>query len=314
MSILILAEHHDGALAGATAHVVAAAQQIVKESGGDIDVLVAGENVAAIAEAAARLDGVSRVRVADHAAYAHLLAEPTAALLNELAGDYTHLLAAASTTGKNVLPRVAALRDVAQISEIIAVASPDTFKRPIYAGNAIATVQSEDILKVITVRTTGFDAVAESESGAASVEAVDFVADNTQSTFLKEALAKSDRPELGAARVVISGGRGMGNGENFTLLDGIADKLGAAIGASRAAVDAGFVPNDMQVGQTGKIVAPELYIAVGISGAIQHLAGMKDSKVIVAINKDEEAPIFQVADYGLVADLFEALPELESKL
>ncbi|WP_302142103.1 electron transfer flavoprotein subunit alpha/FixB family protein [Halomonas alkalicola] len=312
MSILVLAEHHGGALAGATAHVVSAAKQIVKESGGDIDVLVAGESVAAIAEAAARLDGVSRVRVADHAAYAHLLAEPTAALLNALVGDYTHLLAAASTTGKNVLPRVAALQDVAQISEIIAVASPDTFKRPIYAGNAIATVQSEDALKVITVRTTGFDAVA--EGGSAAVEAVDFVADNAQSTFLKEELAKSDRPELGAARVVISGGRGMGNGENFKLLDGIADKLGAAIGASRAAVDAGFVPNDMQVGQTGKIVAPELYIAVGISGAIQHLAGMKDSKVIVAINKDEEAPIFQVADYGLVADLFQALPELESKL
>ncbi|AXY43806.1 FAD-binding protein [Halomonas sp. JS92-SW72] len=320
MSILILAEHHDGALAGATAHVVAAAQQIVKESGGDIDVLVAGENVAAIAEAAARLDGVSRVRVADHAAYAHLLAEPTAALLNALAGDYTHLLAAASTTGKNVLPRVAALRDVAQISEIIAVVSPDTFKRPIYAGNAIATVQSEDALKVITVRTTGFDACPDrgTEGGSAAIEAVGLSftkgADNAQSTFLKEELAKSDRPELGAARVVISGGRGMGNGENFTLLDGIADKLGAAIGASRAAVDAGFVPNDMQVGQTGKIVAPELYIAVGISGAIQHLAGMKDSKVIVAINKDEEAPIFQVADYGLVADLFQALPELESKL
>ncbi|AXY42716.1 FAD-binding protein [Halomonas sp. JS92-SW72] len=316
MSILVLAEHHDGALAGATAHVVSAAKQIVKESGGDIDVLVAGEGVAAIAEAAARLDGVSRVRVADHAAYAHLLAEPTAALLNELAGDYTHLLAAASTTGKNVLPRVAALKDVAQISEIIAVESPDTFKRPIYAGNAIATVQSEDALKVITVRTTGFDACPDrgTEGGSAAVEAVDFVADNAQSTFLKEELAKSDRPELSAARVVISGGRGMGNGENFKLLDGIADKLGAAIGASRAAVDAGFVPNDMQVGQTGKIVAPELYIAVGISGAIQHLAGMKDSKVIVAINKDEEAPIFQVADYGLVADLFEALPELESKL
>ncbi|QJQ98991.1 FAD-binding protein [Halomonas sp. PGE1] len=316
MSILVLAEHHDGALAGATAHVVAAAKQIVIESGGDIDVLVAGEGVAAIAEAAARLDGVSRVRVADHAAYAHLLAEPTAALLAELAGDYTHLLAAASTTGKNVLPRVAALKDVAQISEIIAVESPDTFKRPIYAGNAIATVQSEDALKVITVRTTGFDAVA--EGGSAAVEAVGLSftkgADNAQSTFLKEELAKSDRPELGAARVVISGGRGMGNGENFKLLDGIADKLGAAIGASRAAVDAGFVPNDMQVGQTGKIVAPELYIAVGISGAIQHLAGMKDSKVIVAINKDEEAPIFQVADYGLVADLFQALPELESKL
>ena len=312
MSILVLAEHHDGALAGATAHVVAAAKQIVKESGGDIDVLVAGEGVAAIAEAAAKLDGVSKVRVADNAAYAHLLAEPTAALLAELAGDYSHVLAAASTTGKNVLPRVAALKDVAQISEIIAVESPDTFKRPIYAGNAIATVQSEDALKVITVRSTGFDAVA--EGGSAAIEAVDFVADNAQSTFLKEELAQSDRPELGAAKVVISGGRGMGNGENFKLLDGIADKLGAAIGASRAAVDAGFVPNDMQVGQTGKIVAPQLYIAVGISGAIQHLAGMKDSKVIVAINKDEEAPIFQVADYGLVGDLFEVVPELERLL
>ncbi|WP_062362716.1 electron transfer flavoprotein subunit alpha/FixB family protein [Vreelandella aquamarina] len=308
MSILVLAEHHDGALAGATAHVVAAAQQI----GGDIDVLVAGENVAAIAESAAKLDGVSKVRVADNAAYAHLLAEPTAALIAELAGDYSHVLAVASTTGKNVLPRVAALKDVAQISEIIAVESVDTFKRPIYAGNAIATVQSEDALKVITVRTTGFDAVG--EGGSAAIEAVDFVADNAQSTFVKEELAQSDRPELGAAKVVISGGRGMGSGENFTLLEGIADKLGAAIGASRAAVDAGFVPNDMQVGQTGKIVAPELYIAVGISGAIQHLAGMKDSKVIVAINKDEEAPIFQVADYGLVGDLFEILPELESKL
>ncbi|MDT0501179.1 MULTISPECIES: FAD-binding protein [unclassified Halomonas] len=308
MSILVLAEHHDGALAGATAHVVAAAKAI----GGDIDVLVAGEGVAAIAEAAAKLEGVNRVRVADNAAYAHQLAEPVSALINELAGDYSHVLAAASTTGKNVLPRVAALRDVAQISEIIAVESPDTFKRPIYAGNAIATVQSEDALKVITVRTTGFDAV--SEGGSAGVEAVDFVADNSQSTFIKEELAQSDRPELGAAKVVISGGRGMGNGDNFKLLEGIADKLGAAVGASRAAVDAGFVPNDMQVGQTGKIVAPELYIAVGISGAIQHLAGMKDSKVIVAINKDEEAPIFQVADYGLVADLFEALPELEQKL
>jgi len=308
MSILVLAEHHDGALAGATAHVVAAAQAI----GGDIDVLVAGENVAAIAEAAAKLDGVSKVRVADNAAYAHLLAEPTAALISELADDYSHVLACASTTGKNVLPRVAALKDVAQLSEIIAVESADTFKRPIYAGNAIATVQSEDALKVITVRATAFDAVG--ESGSAAIEAVDVVADNAQSTFVKEALAESDRPELGAAKVVVSGGRGMGSGDNFKLLEGIADKLGAAIGASRAAVDAGFVPNDMQVGQTGKIVAPELYIAVGISGAIQHLAGMKDSKVIVAINKDEEAPIFQVADYGLVADLFEALPELEQKL
>ncbi|WP_416139191.1 electron transfer flavoprotein subunit alpha/FixB family protein [Halomonas sp. HK25] len=312
MSILVLAEHHDGALSSATAHVVAAAQQIC----GDIDVLVAGKGVGAIAEAAAKLDGVSRVRVADHAAYAHLLAEPTAALINELAGDYGYVLAAASTTGKNVLPRVAALRNVAQISEIIAVDDPDTFKRPIYAGNAIATVQSEDILKVITVRTTGFDAVGslQDQGGSAAVEAVDFVADNAQSSFVKEMLAQSDRPELGAAKVVISGGRGMGNGENFKLLEGIADKLGAAIGASRAAVDAGFVPNDMQVGQTGKIVAPDLYIAVGISGAIQHLAGMKDSKVIVAINKDEEAPIFQVADYGLVGDLFEVIPALEKKL
>ncbi|QTP57477.1 electron transfer flavoprotein subunit alpha/FixB family protein [Billgrantia antri] len=308
MSILVLAEHHDGQLAGATAHVVAAAKAI----GGDIDILVAGENVGAVAEAAAKLDGVSKVRVADHAAYAHQLAEPMGALLVELAGDYSHVLAAASTTGKNVLPRVAALKDVSQISEILEVIDADTFKRPIYAGNAIATVKSADSLKVITVRTTAFDAVA--EGGSASVENVEFVAENGQSTFIKQELAQSDRPELGGARVVISGGRGMGSGENFKLLDGIADKLGAAIGASRAAVDAGFVPNDMQVGQTGKIVAPELYIAVGISGAIQHLAGMKDSKVIVAINKDEEAPIFQVADYGLVGDLFEILPELESKL
>ncbi|MBB3183441.1 electron transfer flavoprotein alpha subunit [Halomonas fontilapidosi] len=308
MSILVLAEHHDGTLAGATAHVVAAAKAI----GGDIDVLVAGEGVGAIAEAAAKLDGVNKVRVADNAAYAHLLAEPTAALIAQLADDYSHVLACASTTGKNVLPRVAALKDVAQISEIVAVESADTFKRPIYAGNAIATVQSDDALKVITVRATGFDAVA--ESGSAAVEAVDFVADNAMSTFVKEELAESDRPELAAAKVVVSGGRGMGNGDNFKLLEGIADKLGAAIGASRAAVDAGFVPNDMQVGQTGKIVAPDLYIAVGISGAIQHLAGMKDSKVIVAINKDEEAPIFQVADYGLVGDLFDVLPELEQKL
>ena len=308
MSILILAEHHDGQLAGATAHVVAAAKQI----GGDIDILVAGENVGAVAEAAAKLDGVAKVRVADNVAYAHQLAEPLSALLVELADDYSHVLAPASTTGKNVMPRLAALKDVSQISEIVEVDSADTFKRPIYAGNAIATVQSADALKVITVRSTGFDAVA--EGGSAPIEAVEFAAENTQSTFVKQELAASDRPELGGAKVVISGGRGMGSGENFKLLDGIADKLGAAIGASRAAVDAGFVPNDMQVGQTGKIVAPELYIAVGISGAIQHLAGMKDSKVIVAINKDEEAPIFQVADYGLVGDLFEILPELESKL
>ncbi|XQU07153.1 FAD-binding protein [Halomonas sp. LY9] len=308
MSILVLADLHEGQLAGATAHVVAAAQAI----GGDIDVLVAGEDVQAAADAAAKLDGVSRVRVADNAAYAHQLAEPMGALLVELAGDYTHVLASASTTGKNVLPRLAALKDVSQLSDVIGVESADTFLRPIYAGNAIATVKSDDALKVITIRTTGFDAVG--TSGSATTEAVDFVADNAQSSFVKQELAQSDRPELGGAKVVISGGRGMGNGENFKLLDGIADKLGAAIGASRAAVDAGFVPNDMQVGQTGKIVAPELYIAVGISGAIQHLAGMKDSKVIVAINKDDEAPIFQVADYGLVGDLFEILPELESKL
>ena len=308
MSILVLADLHEGQLAGATAHVVAAAQAI----GGDIDVLVAGEGVQAAADAAAKLDGVSKVRVADNAVYAHQLAEPMGALLVELAGDYTHVLASASTTGKNVLPRLAALKDVSQLSDVIAVESADTFLRPIYAGNAIATVKSDDALKVITVRTTAFDAVG--QGGSAAVEAVAFAADNSQSSFVKEELAQSDRPELGGAKVVISGGRGMGNGENFKLLDGIADKLGAAIGASRAAVDAGFVPNDMQVGQTGKIVAPELYIAVGISGAIQHLAGMKDSKVIVAINKDDEAPIFQVADYGLVGDLFEILPELESKL
>ncbi|MWJ26772.1 electron transfer flavoprotein subunit alpha/FixB family protein [Halomonas sp. ZH2S] len=312
MSILVLAEHHDGQLAAATAHVVAAAQQIQQAGGGDIDVLVAGEGVDAVAQAAAKLDGVAKVRVADHAVYAHQLAEPLGDLITQLAGDYSHVLAVASTTGKNVMPRVAALKDVSQLSEIVEVDDADTFKRPIYAGNAIATVKSADALKVITVRSTGFDAVA--EGGSAAIEAVDSVVDNTQSRFIKEELAQSDRPELGGAKVVISGGRGMGNGENFKLLDGIADKLGAAVGASRAAVDAGFVPNDMQVGQTGKIVAPDLYIAVGISGAIQHLAGMKDSKVIVAINKDEEAPIFQVADYGLVGDLFEILPELESKL
>ena len=308
MSILVLADLHEGQLAGTTAHVVAAAQAI----GGDIDVLVAGEGVQASADAAAKLDGVSKVRVADNAVYAHQLAEPMGSLLVELADGYTHVLASASTTGKNVLPRLAALKDVSQLSDVIAVESADTFERPIYAGNAIATVKSDDALKVITVRTTGFDAVG--TSGSVTIEPVDVVVENSQSSFVKEELAKSDRPELGGAKVVISGGRGMGNGENFKLLDGIADKLGAAIGASRAAVDAGYVPNDMQVGQTGKIVAPDLYIAVGISGAIQHLAGMKDSKVIVAINKDDEAPIFQVADYGLVGDLFEILPELEHKL
>lgn len=310
MSILVLADLHDGQLAGVTAHVLAAARAI----GGTIDVLVAGDDVQDAAEQAAMLDGVSRVRVADNAVYAHQLAEPMGQLLAALTDDYTHVLASTSTTGKNVLPRLAALKDVGQISDIIAVESDDTFKRPIYAGNAVARVQSADTPKVMTVRPSAFDAVANNADAGAAIEAVDHVVENTQSEFVSEALAQSDRPELGGASVIVSGGRGMGNGENFRLLGGVADKLGAAVGASRAAVDAGYVPNDMQVGQTGKIVAPDLYIAVGISGAIQHLAGMKDSRVIVAINKDEDAPIFQVADYGLVGDLFDVLPELESKL
>ena len=306
MAILVIAEHSNAALSAATLNVVTAAQKI----GGDIHVLVAGAGCAAAAEAAAKVAGVSKVLVADDASLAHQLPENLAPLVAELGKSYSHILAAATTTGKNFLPRVAAALDVDQISEIIAVESADTFKRPIYAGNAIATVQSSAAVKVITVRTTGFDAAA-AEGGSAAVEAVAGAADAGKSAFVGEELAKSDRPELTAAKIVVSGGRGMGNGDNFKHLYALADKLGAAVGASRAAVDAGFVPNDMQVGQTGKIVAPQLYIAVGISGAIQHLAGMKDSKVIVAINKDEEAPIFQVADYGLVADLFEAVPELE---
>ncbi|WP_028694434.1 electron transfer flavoprotein subunit alpha/FixB family protein [Pseudomonas cremoricolorata] len=306
MTILVIAEHEAGAVAPATLNTVAAAAKI----GGDVHLLVAGAGVGAIAEAAAKIAGVAKVLVADNAAYEHALPENVAPLIVELAGNYSHVLAPASTNGKNILPRVAALLDVDQISEIIAVESADTFKRPIYAGNAIATVQSSAAVKVITVRATGFDAVA-SEGGSASVESVSAAHDAGKSSFVGEELAKSDRPELTAAKIVISGGRGLQNGDNFKHLYTLADKLGAAVGASRAAVDAGFVPNDMQVGQTGKIVAPQLYIAVGISGAIQHLAGMKDSKVIVAINKDEEAPIFQVADYGLVADLFEAIPELE---
>lgn len=306
MAILVIAEHNNAALAGVTLNTVAAAAKI----GGDIHVLVAGQNVAGVAEAAARIAGVSKVLVADDAAYANLLPENVAPLIAELGKGYSHVLAPATTNGKNYLPRVAALLDVDQISEIIAVESADTFKRPIYAGNAIATVQSSAAIKVITVRGTGFDPVA-AEGGSAAIEAVSGPADAGKSAFVGEELAKSDRPELTAAKIVVSGGRGMQNGDNFKLLYSLADKLGAAVGASRAAVDAGFVPNDMQVGQTGKIVAPQLYIAVGISGAIQHLAGMKDSKVIVAINKDEEAPIFQVADYGLVGDLFEVLPELE---
>ena len=309
MAILVIAEHNNGALGAATLNTVAAAQKI----GGDIAVLVAGQNVGGVAEAAAKIAGVAKVLVADNAAYAHQLPESVAPLIAELGKGYSHVLAAATTNGKNFLPRVAALLDVDQISEIIEVVSADTFKRPIYAGNAIATVQSSAAVKVITVRGTGFDAVA-AEGGSAAVEAVSGPADAGKSAFVGEELAKSDRPELTAAKIVVSGGRGMGNGDNFKILYSLADKLGAAVGASRAAVDAGFVPNDMQVGQTGKIVAPQLYVAVGISGAIQHLAGMKDSKVIVAINKDEEAPIFQVADYGLVADLFEAVPELAGAL
>ena len=309
MSTLVIAEHSNNELKSATHHTVTAAQAL----GGEIHVLVAGADCQAAAEAAARIPGVAKVLVADNAAYAHQLAENMSALIAELGTGYDYLLAPATSNGKNVMPRVAALLDVAQISEITAVISGDTFQRPIYAGNVIATVQSTDARKVITVRITGFDA-APAEGGSAVIEPVSLVKDAGLSSFVGESLAKSDRPELTAARVVISGGRGMQNGENFKLLEAVADKLNAAVGASRAAVDAGFVPNDYQVGQTGKIVAPELYIAVGISGAIQHLAGMKDSKVIVAINKDEDAPIFQVADYGLVADLFQAVPELAAAL
>ena len=309
MSILILAEHDNASIKSATLNVVAAANAI----GGAVCLLVAGADCAPAGEAAAKIAGVSKVLVADNAAYGHQLAENIAPLVAELASDYGYVLAPSTTTGKNVLPRVAALLDVAQISDIISVESADTFKRPIYAGNVIATVQSADAIKVITVRGTAFDPVA-TEGGSATVEAVASVQDAGISSFIAEEVAVSDRPELTAAKVVVSGGRGMQNGENFAMLESLADKLGAAVGASRAAVDAGFVPNDMQVGQTGKIVAPDLYIAVGISGAIQHLAGMKDSKVIVAINKDEDAPIFQVADYGLVADLFDAVPELDAAL
>ena len=309
MKTLVIAEHDNNTLKPATHNAVAAAQAI----GGDIDILVAGADCGAAAEAAAAIPGVGTVLSADNAVYANQLAENVALLIADVAAAYDNVLAPATTGGKNTMPRVAALMDVAQISDIIAVDSPDTFKRPIYAGNVIATVQSSDAKKVITVRTTAFDGVPE-EGGSATVEAVAAAHDAGLSSFVGEEVAVSDRPELTAASVVISGGRGMQNGDNFQLLEGIADKLGAAIGASRAAVDAGFVPNDYQVGQTGKIVAPDLYIAVGISGAIQHLAGMKDSKVIVAINKDEDAPIFQVADYGLVADLFQALPELESAI
>lgn len=308
MSVLVIAEHDNVALKPATLSAVTAAQAI----GQDIVILVAGAACAAVAAAAAGVAGVSKVLVADNSAYEHQLPESVALLVAEVGKGYSHILATATTTGKNLLPRVAALLDVAQISEIVAVKSADTFVRPIYAGNALATVQSSDPIKVITVRGTAFAEAA--TGGAASIVTLDIVKSQSLSSFVGQQLSVSERPELTAASIVISGGRGMQSGENFVLIERVADKLGAAIGASRAAVDAGFVPNDMQVGQTGKIVAPELYIAVGISGAIQHLAGMKDSKVIVAINKDEEAPIFQVADYGLVDDLFKVLPELAEKL
>ncbi len=309
MSVLVIAEHDNAHLKGATLNTVAAAAKM----GGDVHVLIAGSGAQAVADQAARIAGVSKVLLADGASLADGLAENVAAQVVAVAAPYSHILFAATASGKNVGPRVAALLDVAQISEIIAVDSPDTFQRPIYAGNAIATVQSVDPVKVITVRTTGFDAVA-GEGGSAAVGTVAAVGATDKATFVGREVAKSDRPELAGAKVVVSGGRGMGSAENFKILDPLADKLGAALGASRAAVDAGYAPNDWQVGQTGKIVAPQLYVAVGISGAIQHLAGMKDSKVIVAINKDAEAPIFGVADYGLVADLFTAVPELVTAL
>lgn len=310
MSILVIAEHDNKALNGATLNVVAAAQKI----GGDITVLVAGSGAQAVADQAAQVAGVSKVLLADNAAYANQLAENVAALVADLGKGYSHILAASTSNGKNVLPRAAALLDASMISDIIAVESAKTFKRPIYAGNAIATVESAEDVVIATVRGTAFDPVA-TTGGSATVEAVSDVKDTAISKFISEEIVKSERPELTAARIVVSGGRGVGSGENYhTVLDPLADKLGAAQGASRAAVDAGFVPNDMQVGQTGKIVAPDLYIAVGISGAIQHLAGMKDSKVIVAINKDEEAPINAVADYWLVGDLNTVVPELVSKI
>ena len=308
MAALVIAEHDNASLKGSTLNTVTAAAQC----GGDVHVLIAGHNCGGAAEAAAQIAGVAKVLVADAAQFADGLAENVAAQVLALASNYSHILAPATAYGKNIAPRVAAQLDVGQVSEITKVDSPDTFERPIYAGNAIATVQSTDSVKVITVRTTGFDAAA--TGGSAAVENVTAVADSGKSSFVGRELAKSDRPELTAAKVIVSGGRGMGSGDAFKILEPLADKLGAAMGASRAAVDAGYVPNDWQVGQTGKIVAPQLYIAVGISGAIQHLAGMKDSKTIVAINKDPEAPIFSVADYGIVGDLFELVPQLVTEL
>ncbi len=310
MPTLLLAEHDNASLKDATAKALTAAKAL----GAEVHILVAGHNCKAVADAAAKLDGVKKVLLADAATYEHMLAEPTAELVVSLAGPYETVMAAATTTGKNIMPRVAALLDVMQISDVIKVVAPDTFERPIYAGNAIQTVRSTEKKRVITVRTAAFQATGEGGS-AAPIEPVAAAADPGLSGFVGEELSKSERPELTSAKIIISGGRAMQNRENFTkYIEPVADKLGAAIGASRAAVDAGYAPNDWQVGQTGKVVAPDLYIAVGISGAIQHLAGMKDSKVIVAINKDEEAPIFQVADYGLVADLYQALPELATEL
>jgi electron transfer flavoprotein alpha subunit len=309
MTTLLIAEHDNAALKDATPKALTAAKQL----GEPVHVLVAGAGCRPAAEAAARLDGVEKVLLADDARYDHLLAEPTAALVVSLAPSYNAVMAAATTTGKNVMPRIAALLDVMQVSDIIKVVSPDTFERPIYAGNAIQTVQAGDAKKIITVRTSAFPATG--EGGSAPIESVSAAGDPGLSTFKGEEIAKLERPELTSARIIISGGRSIGSAENFKkVIEPVADRLGAAVGASRAAVDAGYAPNDWQVGQTGKVVAPDLYIAVGISGAIQHLAGMKDSKVIVAINKDEEAPIFQVADYGLVGDLFQILPELEKEL
>jgi electron transfer flavoprotein alpha subunit len=309
MATLLIAEHNDKSLNGVTNKAMTAAKAI----GSEVHILVAGQNCKSAADAAAKVEGAAKILIADDARYAHRLAEPMAALIVALAKNYDAIVAPATTTGKNYMPRVAALLDVMQVSEIIKIDSPDTFQRPVYAGNAIETVQSTDQKKVITVRAAAFQAA--SNNGNAPVESTTAAIDPGISSFVGEELSKSDRPELAAARIIISGGRALGSKENFAkYIEPIADKLGAAVGASRAEVDAGYAPNDWQVGQTGKVVAPELYLAVGISGAIQHLAGMKDSKVIVAINKDEEAPIFQVADYGLVADLFQALPELEKEL
>ena len=309
MSILVFCDHDNGQFGAATLNAVSAAQQI----GGDIHLLVAGDASGKIAAQAAAVSGVAKVLVADGAEYAHGLAENLAPLICNLASQYSHILAPATTTGKNIMPRVAALLDVMQISDIIKVDDANTFQRPIYAGNALSTVRSDEAIKIITVRSTAFEAAA-AEGGSAAIETISNNGDSGLSSYVKSELSRSERPELTSAPIVISGGRGMQDGANFAMLEKVADKLGAAVGASRAAVDAGFVPNDYQVGQTGKVVAPDLYVAVGISGAIQHLAGMKDSKVIVAINKDDEAPIFQVADFGLVADLFEAVPELEKEL